>query len=375
MPKKPTRRNVPFNQVLEALLDDRQTFPGLYLHQFSDLEGPDLETLKSTWNQIIPDRRLALLEDLENLAEEEMIVSFDAVASFALSDSDPRVRRTAVNLLWECEDLHLVPVFIKMLKQDADENVRSAAATALGQFIYLGELEEIPEKTLHQIEDVLLAVIQGQDTVLVRRHALESMGFSSRSEVPALITRAYESGEQEWLVSSLFAMGRSADDRWEPEVKRMINHPEAEVQVEAVRAAGELELSSTRRSLLALLEDELVDEEVYYQAVWALSKIGGDDVRETLESLLENAEEDEDTDFIEQALENLTFTEGLDPFEMFEMYGGDMTEEVASFENADRSHGFDNLPEDQAGEEAEDDQKPEGRPSEKKHHQHNKKET
>lgn len=340
MPKKENQRRIPFTQVLAALIDDSRLFPASYLHQFSDLEGADLEALKSVWEKVNPDRRHGLLVDLEKLSENDTLVSFDNLAEFALRDNDPRVRRTAVNMLWESKKTNLVPTFIKLVEQDPDYEVRAAATAGLGMFIYLGELEEIPESTLKQVEEILLRTINGSDQVLVRQRALESLGYSSRPEVPDLIRKAFNSGNQAWLISSLFAMGRSADSTWSPEIVRMLNHPETSVQVEAVRSAGELELSSARRTLLALLDDELIDEDVYYEAIWSLSKIGGDDVRETLESLLEETEDESLADYLEQALENLAFTDDIDLSTMMEFQSGDLDHEVNL--NQSDSLGFDN---------------------------------
>ena len=138
---------------------------------------------------------------------------------------------------------------------------------------------------------------------------------SNRSAFPAtrkcldLIQTAYDTNEADWLASALFAMGRSYDQRWEMDVKRMLRHPKANVLLEAVRASGELELESTRRSLLDLLEEEAQDAEIRYAVIWSLSQIGGEEVRETLEGLLDEFEDDEEIEWIENALENLVLTE------------------------------------------------------------------
>lgn len=321
------KKDVSIEQILAALLDDSRVFPPSYLHQLSDLEGVDLQAFSTVWPQVNPERRKALLEDLEELAEADTLVSFENVARLALLDSDPRVRTLAIRLLWESEDTALVPEFTRMLEHDEDVNVRSAAATALGLFIYLGELEEIPEHIARRLENLLLGVLRGKDDKLVRRRALESMGYSGRKEVPALIRDAFESDDPEWLVSSLFAMGRSADTSWRREILSMLRHHINEVRLEAVRAAGELELEAARMPLLRMLEEEHLDESVRLATIWSLSKIGGEDVRETLESLLDEADDDEEVEFIENALDNLAFTEDKSIFEMFDFEGLDSDDE------------------------------------------------
>jgi HEAT repeat protein len=69
----------------------------------------------------------------------------------------------------------------------------------------------------------------------------------------------------------------------------MLASPSPEIQFEAVRAAGELELVGLREEMLSLLQDGVEDEEVRLALIWALSQIGGDDVKERLEELLADA--------------------------------------------------------------------------------------
>lgn len=314
------KKNVTIQQVLTALLDREHVFPPAYLHQFSDLEGADLEALRSIWPQVHPQRRYSLLEDLEELAEVDTLVSFDQIARLGLTDTDPRVRTVAIRLLWEDEDPRLVPIFLQRLFNDEDTGTRAAAATALGQFIYLGEIEEIEASLLNQVEDALLGVLNSEEEALVRRRSLESMGFSGRPEVPPLLRQAYNSGDPDWMSSALFAMGRSADPAWTPEVKRMLRHAKVNVQLEAVRAAGELQIDTARRALLDLLEEEAQDSEVRPAVIWSLSQIGGDEVRETLEQILEETDDDEEAEWVEKALENLTFTEDVDILNQMNMF-------------------------------------------------------
>ena len=110
-------------------------------------------------------------------------------------------------------------------------------------------------------------------------------------------------------------MGRSADERWEEEVVGMLMSPEPAVQLAAVQAAGELGLGSAGPILLKLLEDE-EDPGLIEAAIWSLSQIGGEDARVYIESVLDLAEDDEQVEFLEDALENLAFTEDLERFDL-----------------------------------------------------------
>jgi HEAT repeat protein len=311
-------QNAPFLTVIDALLDDSNTFPARYLHLLSDMEPGDLKQLKKAWPGVSPRRKHTLLEDLEDLAETDTLTSFDDLARTLLDDPDPKVRARSIRLLWECEDAKLIPVYLDMLNNDDDLEVRAAAANALGQFVYLGELEKIPTELHHEIEDQLLAATSASNETLIRRRALESLGYSGRKEVIPLIEAAYLEKKTDWIVSALFAMGRSSDKRWKKQVLAQVHSPDEEIRSEAIHAAGELELESSRAVLLDILEDE-EDLGVRRELIWALAKIGGEGVRAKLEELLEIEEDDEEADFIEEAIDTLSFTEDMGNFSLIDV--------------------------------------------------------
>ena len=331
----PARHAVPFDKVITALLDNEHPFPPVHLHRFSDISAADLVNLEKSWSQVNPDRRAALLEDLEDLAEADTLVSFDDLGKFALSDPDPRVREVALRLLWESQEVGLVTKMLQMAENDPAEKVRGAAASALGQYIYLGELEEIPEAVLHRIEKKLLEIAtSASESKLVRRRSLEALGFSSRPELKPLILAAYNNNDPEWLVSALFAMGRSANASWIPSVMDMLDSDNEEVLFEAVRAAGELEAPAARRPLLKMVKSQPVGSEIRMAAIWSLSKIGGEKVRDTLEKTLEESEDDDEIEMLEDALENLQFTEGFNQFGLID-YEPEDEDEIIALAEAD----------------------------------------
>ncbi len=344
----PQKSAVSFDLVIKSLLDNSQPFPPAYLHRFSDLGAAELVELKKNWPQVLPDRRAAILEDLENLAEADTLVSFDEMCKFTLDDSDPRVRQTSLQLLWESNEPALIPRFIQMLNTDENMLVRAAAASSLGQFIYLGELEEISETWLEKVETQLISVYRSNEDALVRRRALESLGFSSRKEVEGFIRSAYNNEDAEWLSSALFAMGRSADTVWVPAILDMLDHPNVEVQFQAVRALGELESARARGPLMDLLDEGIEDDEVRLAAIWSLSKIGGENVRTRLEQMLEEAEDEDEAELIEEALENLYFTDGFDQFGMFDFdqKEKDELEELLDLDEDDQGEDLDEEDED-----------------------------
>lgn len=308
---------IPFDQVLKALQDTETPLTPRFLYRFSDLEAGDLAQLGKIWPDLPAWRRKALLEDIEQLGQEDTIMSFEAIGLFALADSDPEVRLPAVRTLWEYENPAHIDTFLKLLDRDQSPEVRAAAASALGHYIYLGELEEIRSERQRAIEDRLLSVMEQGEAAEVRRNALESLGYSSRDEVPALIEAAYQSGEKEWVASALFAMGRSANSAWKPQVMEMLDNPYPVIRAEAARAAGELEMSAASARLLELLDDP--DDRTRLASIWSLSQLGGDGVREALERAFQESEDEADRNYIEAAIDNLTFNEDMQLLPIFDL--------------------------------------------------------
>jgi len=317
---------VPFQNIIAALLDEQKNLPPSYLVHFSYIEPENQRALSAAWPQASLSRKVRLLEALEDLAEVDTLMSFDDLAGALLTDPEGQVRTLALRLLWECPDSKLIPTYIDILTGDEDSEARAAAATGLGLFVYLGELDEIPAETQQTVEARLLEAATSAESILVRRRALEALGTSSRPEVPAMIEAAYHDAEPSWVISALFAMGRSCDLRWEKQVLAMMHNPNEAIRQEAVRAAGGLGLSSARQTLLDILADE-ENLDTRREFIWALSKIGGEGVRQQLEELAAAEMDEEESDFLEEALDNLTFNEELASFEMFDFDAGEDNEE------------------------------------------------
>lgn len=318
---------ISFQKVLDSLQSDGRDFPRRYLQEFSDIGTLELKTLLDVWPRVPLSRKLTLLEDLIVLADSDTLVSFDDFARALLTDPEPQVRTRSIRLLNECESTDLLPSYLDMLKNDPDVNVRAEAARILNLYVDLGELEEIPDTLYHQVEDALLSSAASEDDARVRRAALESLGYSSRPEVVTLIESAFHREDPHWKTSALTAMGRSADERWTDAVTRSLIHVDDRIRKAAVEAAGELSLQSARPILLKMLGEE-EDSSILSAVIWSLSQIGGEDVRTYLENLLDQLEDDEQIAFLEEALDNLAFTEDLERFDLLAFDPDDELSEI-----------------------------------------------
>lgn len=297
-----------FIELLDFLADDSKSLTPAKVAELSDLDSDETQTLTRHWNRISPDRRFEILQESRTLADNQIELTFESVNRIAIGDPEPRNRRIAIQNLWESEDPGLVPPLLEALAKDPEPDVREAAGAALSHFIYLGELASLRPELLHSIEEQLLNAAQHDRSKRVRRSSLESLGFSSRSEVPILIQSAYQSKDEAGLRTALRAMGRSADEIWAPNVLAQLHHAAPEIRVEAVQAAGELAMREAAEEIIDLLDD--VHDDVRSAAIWSLGQIGGSRALEALDQLLGSARDAQESELIEAAIQNLTFFEG-----------------------------------------------------------------
>jgi HEAT repeat protein len=310
-----TETKTRYQKLIAELTEGTRELSRRSLQEFSDITPDALEALLEAWPNIKLSRKQNLLDGLQALSESDTLVCFDDFARALLTDAEAGVRLRAIRLLDECGDAKLVGPFLKILENDEDAETRAEAASSLGKYIELGELEELPEKTQRQVEDALLAKANSDDQLIVRRNALEALGYSSRPEVITLIESAFRRSNPDWQASALFAMGRSFDERWEEQVLSHLLDENLLVRLAAVEAAGELALTSARKLLFQVLEEE-EDDEITSAAIWSLSQVGGEDVRVYIENLIDLAEDDEQAEFLEEAMDNLVLTEEMSRFDL-----------------------------------------------------------
>jgi HEAT repeat protein len=286
------------------------------LHWLSDLGRLQIREFLGVWRKLPALTRRELLGRMEEEARANFELDFTAIARVTLDDADGGVRMHAIRTLWECEDPKLIDRFLKLLEKDPEADVRSAAASALGVFVEGAELEKIPSLLGAKIVDRLKAVAGGKDVLDVRRHAVESIGYSSEPGVREVLETAYRSSDELMMSSALFGMGRSADSRWSDTILKELVSRSPALRAEAARAAGGLNLNKSVPLLIELLDDS--DGNVRWNAIYALGEIGGDPARRALEKLQAHSDGDE-WDRIEEALENAEFQDSVGELPLLEL--------------------------------------------------------
>ena len=187
---------------------------------------------------------------------------------------------------------------IQVALSDETISVRAAAASALGRFILLGELEDLPQReTVRAQEAVIRLLTDTAQDIDVRRRALEAIANSSHVIVAGAIREAQVNPDQRMRVSAIFAMGRTCDEQWNDDILKALESEDLEMRFEAARAAGEIGLESALPQLRTLAFD--ADREIKEAAIWSLGEIGGNEAIRVLKLLAQDAENEDDEELLE----------------------------------------------------------------------------
>ncbi len=293
-----------FNELLTHLSDHNTRLSIAMLHGLSEMTAEAFAGFMETWATMQPERRQKLLENLTEITEYSFEADFDMIFIMALDDPNTAVQIHAIKGLWENESTQLVQPFLYLLKEGQTSDVRAAAASALGKYVYLGEMEEIDAEIQTLVEQALLDTVRlANESLEVQRRAVESLAFSSREGIDRIIEAAYYHDDELMRVSAVFAMGCSSNPKWGKIVISELENDSSAVRFEAARACGELGIKSAVGRLIRMVNED-ADPEVQGNAVWALGQIGGKKAGDALEQLTQSSNE-AIREAAEEALEEL----------------------------------------------------------------------
>ena len=310
---EPEREVVDFETALDRLASGGDTIEASLLSVLSDPRAREVDLFGAAWAKMPDDQRVQLAGALFEAAEASFQVHFDPFFVLLLDDELPTVRTIAIDGLWENDEPRLARRYTGLLQRDTAPEVRARAAAALGDFIYRGELDEVDEPLVEETLAVLVesAADEGEDP-LVRRRALESAGYADRPDIHDLIEGLYDDGNRQLRLGAIAAMGRSADEGWSRAVLDTLDESDPELQYEAAIAAGRLAIHDAVPLLMDFADES--ERELRLAAVWSLGEIGGRRARQALESLLDDAPDDDFAEAVEDALGMVSLSDGELPW-------------------------------------------------------------
>ncbi|MBM4417913.1 MAG: HEAT repeat domain-containing protein [Chloroflexi bacterium] len=250
------------------------------LAKFTNADASRVSEFRSVLDRLSAPERRRAIHALKDMGEEDVELNFADILISVLEDSDPVVRATAVDGLWEDDRPATLDRLIALSERDREVTVRAAAVTGIGRFAYRLALGDLSPRLGHRVRATLIAAAGPNSPSAIRRRAVEHLGYVNDEQSIDLILLAYRSREASLRAGAIRAMGRTCDRRWVETVLVECANADPEIRFEAAQAAGEIEDPRAVPLLIRLVRDD--DREVCLAAIAALGAIGGADARDEL---------------------------------------------------------------------------------------------
>lgn len=287
------------------------------LVQLSELTPEGVRAFAEGWESVAPDRRTEIVSKIVDLAEDNVELDFAALFRRLLKDEDPGIRVKAIDGLWENQERSLIDPLTRLLTTDPEDLVRCAAAQAMGRFALLAEMGKLFGRDKDRLAAILLRVIDNvEETVDVRRRAIEAVAPLTLDRIPEIIREAYESELPNLRASAIYAMGLTCNPDWIDLLLDELDNDDPEMRYEAAVALGEIGEEEPAPKVALLIED--TDPLVQAAALNALGNIGG----EVAKRLLEQAVRHDDPRIVELAELALRSLDFEDEPKTFRGYSG-----------------------------------------------------
>ncbi len=260
------------NSLLNAISGEGPIPKQSELIALSSLNAEEARQFEERIGQVDEGRRIELARGLNELCEDQAELDLEPAMVALAGDESSEVRRLAASSLWESVSANTVRLVLRLAQSDRNLRVREAALISLANYALAYEVGKLRTTLGEELKAALQDMVSDEEEpLLIRRRSLEAIGVFNEQPVRELVKWGFAHHDREVKISAVYAMGRSADDFWLPEVMQALSSTDGEVCFEAARAAGEIELTQAVSRLTELANDE--DREVSTSAAFALASI------------------------------------------------------------------------------------------------------
>jgi len=185
-------------------------------------------------------------------------------------------------------------------RPDEPEQLRATAAIALGPILEQAETDgfedphdamPITRRTFRNIQDWLRKLYFDNSVPKeVRRRILEASVRAPEEWHQNAIRAAHSSGDKEWMLTAVFSMRwvRGFDDQ----ILEALKSGDAEIQCEAIQAAGNWGLTAAWSHILAFVRGAATPKPVLLAAIGAVASIRPAEARSVLVDLADSDDEE-----------------------------------------------------------------------------------
>ena len=295
-----------FSDILSELRENNRELTYKEIQSFSDLSEENLAQFRQTWNLLSNKRKEMFFELLLVEFMSNTLMDFSEIALIGLNDEDPIIRRGSLKLLMDNRKSYFLDRLISISKQDPDTEVRLDAISTLGYFLMDTDTAERGKNKAEKVLKALESLMESPDK-MTRLRVMEALAYVDHPSIIPLVYASLTSDIDAEIASGLRAVQNSLNRRWAANVIENLDHPNPDVQYEAIKAVGELQLKRARNRILSLLArfDQL-DDDILDATILTASQLGGNQVKEMIEMIEEIFEDEEDmAELFEEAKSNL----------------------------------------------------------------------
>lgn len=241
---------------------------------------------------------------------------------------------------------------------DEPEDLRSTAAISLGPGLELAEIQDYDDPDdLPPFSKALVEKIQdtfhqlhndGSAPKNVRRAVLEASVRKSEEWHPDAVRRAYDSGSPDWQLTAVFCMRFM--DGFEKEILESLTSKNADIQRNAVEAAGSMEIDAAWPHIKKLITSRKTEKSLLLSAIEAASALRPEET-EIYDHLVDSYDED----VSEAALDAISLADIKASMRFEQSANGDAGDDEDAFdEDEDDFEDFDDEEDFEEDEEEED---------------------
>ena len=315
MAQKSKRAN--FDDVLKMVREHPENVFSRFARMLSDLSAERTAKLRSVLTEMSADTRRTFFSGMHETFPIAFEYNFAPIAEIGLDDPDGDIRAMSINTLSLEDSREIGSRVLRSAEEDPAERAQIAAIDVLGQYMLSEVLDEPIPVAGDKLHKALERLIEHK-TPAIRRAAIISYAVSETKRVNELISGYLAGNDRDELVTALRAVSLSMNESFAKSVLELINHDDDDVRLEAIRAAGVLQLKEALPALYEILSRfDSITPELLVTAANATAEIGDEssiDVLETLGEAVVDMDE-EVTEAIDDAIDTLNMAIQMGPFD------------------------------------------------------------
>lgn len=299
-----------FEKILETLEDGKSTLTEEEIRSLTDLAEDRANAFHKIWDKVDDERKMLNMRAMLSAAHKDILLDYTAIVRTDLLSANPAIRRIALHLMQDLRTSWFLEEVIRITQTDTDPEIKKDAIEILGFFLDDLISQKHQQLKLERARRALLKLVNAEQQDICFC-AMEALAYLDEEVIHPLIRLCFTSHDPQTLASGLRAVQRSMRAEWQQDVRENLDHEDPTVRIEAIRAAGALQMKSALDNILLLLTQfDRIDQETLDAAILAASQIGGEEASEMISLLEEVLESDEESiELFEQAKANLELLE------------------------------------------------------------------